>query len=74
MIAFVLTIYTAVVLVLFKMKLLKPRPYPTAGAVVAGVLILASSLITAVRRQKVCRKSLPVKYAWRDSNPQPTAP
>jgi hypothetical protein len=40
MIAFLLTIYTAIVIVLFKLKLIKPRPYPIACTIVAGVLII----------------------------------
>jgi multidrug resistance efflux pump len=32
--------YTAVVLVLFKLKLVKPRPYPIACTILVGVLII----------------------------------
>src|SRR5262249_40913860 len=35
-----LTIYTAVVLVLFKLKLVRPRPYPIACVIVVGIFIL----------------------------------
>src|SRR4029078_162858 len=33
-------LYTAIVIVLFKLKLLKPRAFPIAWTVVAGVLII----------------------------------
>src|SRR5258708_33509275 len=45
MIAFLTIVYTAIVVVLFKLKLLKPRPAPIAGCVVAGVLILGSVIV-----------------------------
>ncbi len=45
MIAFLLTVYTAVVLVLFKLKLVKPRPYPIACTVVAGVLMIGGVVV-----------------------------
>lgn len=45
MIAFLTICYTLVVVVLFKLKLLKPRPYPIAGCVVAGVLILGTVVV-----------------------------
>jgi multidrug resistance efflux pump len=45
-IAFLTIVYTAVVALLFKMKLLKPRPVPIACCVLAGILILGSIVIT----------------------------
>jgi multidrug resistance efflux pump len=45
MIAFLTICYTLVVVVLFRLKLLKPRPYPIAGCVVAGVIILGSVVV-----------------------------
>jgi multidrug resistance efflux pump len=45
MIAFLTIIYTAIVVVLFKLKVLKPRPVPIAGCVVAGVLILGTVVV-----------------------------
>ena len=45
MIAVLLTIYTAIVLVLFKLKLIKPRPYPIALVVVAGVFIVGGIVV-----------------------------
>jgi multidrug resistance efflux pump len=40
MIAFLLTIYVAVVVLLFKLKLVKPKPYPIALVVVAGLFVV----------------------------------
>jgi multidrug resistance efflux pump len=40
MIAFLLIVYTSIVLLLFKLKLVKPRPFPIAWTIVAGVLII----------------------------------
>src|SRR6266852_4627157 len=40
MIAFMLIVYTGIVLVLFKLKLVKPRPFPIAGIVVVGILLI----------------------------------
>jgi multidrug resistance efflux pump len=45
MIAFLVTVYAAVVLMLFKLKLLKPRPYPIAILVLAGVLMLGGVVV-----------------------------
>jgi multidrug resistance efflux pump len=46
MIAFLTIIYTSIVVVLFKFKLLKPRPWPIACCVLAGVLILGGIVLT----------------------------
>jgi hypothetical protein len=45
MIAFLLTIYTAIVVVLLRLRLLKPRPYPIVCTVVAGVLIIGGVVV-----------------------------
>jgi multidrug resistance efflux pump len=45
MFAFLTIVYTLAVVVLFRLKLLKPRPYPIAGCVVAGVLILGPVIV-----------------------------
>ena len=45
MIAFLVVVYTSVVVVLFKFKLLKPRPYPIACTVVAGVLLIGGVFV-----------------------------
>jgi multidrug resistance efflux pump len=42
MIAFLVTIYAAIVLVLFKFKILKPRPYPITCTLVAGVFTIGA--------------------------------
>jgi multidrug resistance efflux pump len=44
-VAFLTLVYTAVVLVLFKLKLVKPRPAPIACCVVAGVLLLGGIVV-----------------------------
>src|SRR5215469_13346237 len=45
MIAFLTICYTLVVIVLFRLKLLKPRPYPIAGCAVTGVIILGAVVV-----------------------------
>jgi multidrug resistance efflux pump len=45
MIAFLLTIYVAVALGVFKLKLLKPRPYPIAGVVLAGIFVIGGVIV-----------------------------
>lgn len=45
MIAFLLIVYTSIVLVLFKLNLVKPRPFPIAWTVVAGVLMIGSAAV-----------------------------
>jgi multidrug resistance efflux pump len=44
-IAFLLIIYTAAVLLLFKVMHLKPRPYLIAGIIVAGILMLGGVVV-----------------------------
>ena len=45
MIAVLLIVYTGIVVGVFKLKLLKPRPVPIAGCVIAGILIIGTVLI-----------------------------
>src|SRR6516225_2465073 len=45
MIAFLVTVYAAVVLTLFKLKLVKPRPYPIAIVVLAGILMIGGVVV-----------------------------
>jgi len=45
MIAFLVTIYAAVVLTLFKLKLVKPRPYPIALVILAGLLMIGGVVV-----------------------------
>jgi hypothetical protein len=45
MIAVLVILYTGVVLVLFKLKLVKPRPFPIAWVVVAGILLIGGVVV-----------------------------
>ncbi len=45
MISVLVILYTGVVLVLFKLKLVKPRPYPIAWTVVTGVLLIGGVVV-----------------------------
>ena len=38
-------VYTALVVLLFKFKVLKPRPYPIAWGAVAGVLLIGGVVV-----------------------------
>jgi multidrug resistance efflux pump len=42
MIAFLVTVYTALVVVLLKFKIVKPRPYPIALIIVAGIVLIGA--------------------------------
>jgi hypothetical protein len=39
------TVYAAVVLALFKLKLVKPHPYPIAIAILAGLLMVGGMMV-----------------------------
>lgn len=45
MISLLVTIYAAVVLTLFKMKIVKPRPYPIALVILAGVFMIGGVVV-----------------------------
>lgn len=45
MISLLVTIYAAVVLTLFKMKIVKPRPYPIAIVILAGVFMIGGVVV-----------------------------
>jgi multidrug resistance efflux pump len=45
MIAFLVTVYAAVVLTLFKFKLVRPRPYPIAIVILAGILMIGGVVV-----------------------------
>jgi len=45
MISLLVTIYAAVVLTLFKMKIVKPRPYPIALVILAGVFMVGGVVV-----------------------------
>jgi len=62
MIAFLLTVYTAIVLVLFKLKLIKPRPYPIACIVVAGVLTIGGVVVAWMLCAPMSPKVVTVQY------------
>src|SRR5262249_9375734 len=61
-IAFLVTIYTAVVLVLFKFKLVKPRPYPIVITIVAGVLIIGGVVVAWMQFAPVSPKVVTTQY------------
>ncbi len=62
MIAFLLTIYTAVVIVLFKLKIIQPRPYPIAWTLVAGVLIIGGVVVAWMLCAPVSPKVVSTQY------------
>ncbi len=45
MVTILIIMYTGIVLVLFKLKLVKPRPYPIACTAVAGVLLIGGVVV-----------------------------
>jgi multidrug resistance efflux pump len=45
MVTILCIIYTAAVVLLFKLKLLKPRPYPIAWVMIAGVLLIGGVVV-----------------------------
>jgi multidrug resistance efflux pump len=45
MIAFLCIVYTTIVVVLFKLKVLRPRPFPIAWVAVAGVLLIGGVVV-----------------------------
>ncbi|HEV3445630.1 MAG TPA: biotin/lipoyl-binding protein [Gemmataceae bacterium] len=62
MIAFLLIVYTAVVLVLFKLKLVKPRPYPIAWTIVAGVLMIGGVVVAWMLCAPLSPKAVTTQY------------
>ena len=62
MIAVLLTIYTAIVLVLFKLKLVKPRPYPIALIVVGGIFIVGGVVVAWVLSAPISPKLVTSQY------------
>jgi multidrug resistance efflux pump len=62
MIAVLLTIYTAIVLVLFKLKLVKPRPYPIALIVVAGIFIIGGVVVAWTLSAPISPKLVTTQY------------
>ncbi|HEV3085015.1 MAG TPA: biotin/lipoyl-binding protein [Gemmataceae bacterium] len=62
MIAFLLVVYTAIVLVLFKLKLVKPRPYPIAWTIVAGVLMIGGVVVAWMLCAPLSPKAVTTQY------------
>ena len=62
MISFLLIVYTSAVVVLFKLRLLRPRPVPIAGVVVAGVLLLGGVVIAWTQCAPMTSRVVTVQY------------
>lgn len=45
MIAFLTVVYTALIIILFKLKVLRPRPYAIAGVAIGGLLIIGGVVV-----------------------------
>ena len=62
MIAILVTVYTALVIVLFKLKILKPRPYPIAGVIIAGVLLIGGVAVAWMLCAPISPKVVTTQY------------
>jgi multidrug efflux pump subunit AcrA (membrane-fusion protein) len=62
MIAVLLTIYTGIVLVLFKLKLVKPRPYPIALVIIAGIFIVGGVVVAWTLSAPISPKLVTSQY------------
>jgi multidrug resistance efflux pump len=62
MIAFLCIVYTAVVVLLFKLKLLKPRPFPIAWVIVAGVLLIGGVFVFWMQCAPMSAKVVTTQY------------
>ena len=62
MIAVLVTIYAAIVLLLFKLKLLKPRPYPIALVVLAGVFVIGGVVAVWMLSAPISTKLVTSQY------------
>jgi multidrug resistance efflux pump len=62
MIALLLTIYSVIVIVLFKLKIVKPRPYPIALIIVAGVLIIGGVYVAWMMCAPISPKVVTTQY------------
>jgi multidrug resistance efflux pump len=62
MIAFLMIIYTGIVLVLFKFKLVKPSPYPIACTIVAGVLMIGGVFVAWMQFAPLSPKAVTTQY------------
>src|SRR5262249_2278080 len=61
-IAFLCIVYTAVVVVLFKLKILRPRPYPIAWVAVAGVLLVGGVVVAWALCAPMSRRVVTTQY------------
>jgi multidrug resistance efflux pump len=62
MIAMLVIVYTAVVVVLFKLKLLKPRPFPIAWVAVAGVLLIGGVVVVWTLSAPMSKRVVTTQY------------
>ena len=62
MIAFLLTIYTTIVIVLFKLKLVKPKPYPIVITIVVGVLMIGGVVVAWMQFAPLSPKVVTTQY------------
>ncbi len=62
MIAFLMTIYVAVVVLLFKLKLIKPKPYPIALVVVAGLFVVGGPTVAWTLAAPVTPRVVTTQY------------
>jgi multidrug resistance efflux pump len=62
MIAFLCIVYTAVVVVLFKLKVLRPRPYPIAWVAVAGVLLIGGVVVVWALSAPMSKRVVTTQY------------
>jgi multidrug resistance efflux pump len=62
MIAMLVIVYTAVVVVLFKLKLLKPRPFPIAWVAVAGVILIGGVVVVWTLSAPMSKRVVTTQY------------
>jgi membrane fusion protein (multidrug efflux system) len=62
MVAFLLIVYTSVVLVLFKLKLVRPRPYPIACTIVAGIVLIGGVVVAWMLFAPMSAKVVSTQY------------
>src|SRR5690348_10066465 len=62
MIAFLIVVYTALVLVLFKVLHLRPRPYLIAGLFVGGVLMVGGVVVAWMQSAPMTQDLVTTQY------------
>jgi multidrug resistance efflux pump len=62
MIALLITIYAAIAVGLFKLKILKPRPYPIICTIVAGVLLIGGVYVAWMMCAPISPKVVTTQY------------